>query len=144
MELFCHSPIAQEKSRDLPRMGCLFSKHFPCYSAAVSSKRSPVLWAALCCPLADRELGRFVCLNLFRPRYFKFTPGCAGGQRVELSSPAPFPGLPVPFQPAPVRMALDGSASQLDPEMFDIFISGSKQQLPFSPGNPLAPNSSWS
>lgn len=35
-------------------------EHFPCYSAAVSSRRSPVLWAALCCPLTDREQGRLV------------------------------------------------------------------------------------
>lgn len=76
MELFfCQSPTAQEKSRGLPRMGCLLSlntflvtlQQFP----PGGLQFCPVLWAALCCPLADREQGRFLCLNLFRPWYFK-------------------------------------------------------------------------
>lgn len=150
MELFfCQSPIAQEESRDLPRRGCLFSLNtFPYNSASFLKEESSFVSSSLlstCWEGAGKICFLVVVRALVFPMYF--TPGCAGGKRVELTLHTSFP-RPAPAFPRCSReggsMALSAWLNSLAflAETFHICISG-KQQLPLSPWSPLTANSSW-
>lgn len=134
MELFCQSPIAQEKSRDLSRMGCLLSANtflvtlqFPQRGVQFCEQLSAVHLLTESRDLFAWTCSGLVILNVLDSWLCRRQKG-----GVDVSTP-PFPDLPVPSHTAPVEEAgwgwpcSNSLAFLADPEMFYICISGSKQ-----------------
>lgn len=129
MELFCQSPVAQ-KSRDLPRMGCLLSLN----TFLVTLQQFPQGGVQFCEQLSavhSLTVSREDLFELVQALLFQmyFTPGCAGGKRVELVPQH----LPRPACAFP-RCSRGGGIMGLTvfelvgiSEMFYICIAGSKQ-----------------
>lgn len=132
MELFfCQSPVAQEKSRDLPRMGCLLSVN----TFLVTLQQFPQGGVQFCeqlfavCSLTGSREDLFELVQALVSQMY-FTPGCAGGKRVELVSPqhlsrpaCAFPGC----SSGGGTMGLTLFELLGISEMFHICIAGSKQ-----------------
>lgn len=132
MELFfCQSPVAQEKSRDLPRMGCLLSVN----TFLVTLQQFPQGEVQFCeqlfavCSLTGSREDLFELVQALVSQMY-FTPGCAGGKRVELVSPqhlsrpaCAFPGC----SSGGGTMGLTLFELLGISEMFHICIAGSKQ-----------------
>jgi len=85
--LFYRSPVAREKSRDLPRMGYSLSVNtFLVTLQQFRGRGVLVLWAALCLSAFWQGALKICLLELVQALVIQmyFTPGCAGGKSVEL------------------------------------------------------------